>query len=247
MRIQVLSIKGPHGRSRSRVVARRGAVAALALGFTLAAHSGRAEPQEAHEHAVRDHVVVRVTPFGVEPAHRLATPQEAVVWLNYARFPVRITLGDGVVARVRCSEPSHFEAAANGRLEAPFVEPLAAASLCLLEPGKYDYVVEELDAASRPPRPVPAGRRFEGTLWIAAPEEAILPEADLRRLVSYHRAWAHAQREIAAAREDLARIYEAQREPGMAAAARARAGQARSEAEDHEHVARRFEESLDKR
>lgn len=245
MRIDLLAREGSDASFRAgSLVVRFGAVAALGLAL---AHSSRAEPPKAHEHAVREHVVVRVTPVGVEPVQRVATTQEAVVWLNYARSPVRITLGEGVVEHVRCSEPSHFELAAGGRLQAPLVEPLAAASLCLLEPGTYDYVVEELDAASRPPRPVPGGRRFEGTLWIAAPEAAIPPGADLRRLVSYHRAWAQVQSEIAEARDDLARAHEEQGEPDLAAAARARAATARSEGDDHERMARRFEESIDGR
>ena len=247
MRVDLLAREAPGGwlRGGSRGV-RLAAVAALVLGLAFGAHSSRTESPQAHEHAVREHVVVRVTPFGVEPVQRLATPQEAVVWLNYARSPIRITLGEGVVDRVRCSEPSHFEVAAGGRLQAPVVEPLAAASLCLFEPGRYDYLVEELDAASRPPRPVPGGRRFEGTLWIAPPEAAIPPVADLRRLVSYHRAWAQVQSEIAEAREDLARVHEEQDEPGLAAAARARAAEALSEAEEHERMARRFEASIER-
>jgi len=198
-----------------------------------------------HEHAVREHVVVRIADDGLEPAIRTAAPDEAVMWINYARFPVRITLEREAATRVNCREPSHFRGDEEGRLAADSVDPFAAASLCLLEPGAYDYVIEEVDGAARPVQLVPGGRKFEGRLLVQRAGSAATVSADLRRLARYHHSWAEVDREIAEMREQLAAIHEAQRSSASASEYRQRAGEARVDAAEHERLAREIEAWLD--
>lgn len=179
---------------------------AIALIIGIPTLAGAEEFSERHDHAARDHVVVRVGTLGLDPIVRSATPEQAIVWLNYANFPVRITLSESAATRIQCREPSHFELAADGSLRATWVDQFGAASLCLLEPGAYRYVVEQLDEAERPPTPLLGGRRFEGQLSIVPEVDANIE--DLRSLVSFHRAAERAPRDIATAREELAQLQE---------------------------------------
>lgn len=125
------------------------------------------------------------------------------------------------------------------------VDRFAAASLCLLEPGAYEYVIEEVDSAARPVQLVPGGRKFEGRLLVQRAGSAAIENADLRRLARYHRSWAEVDREIAEMREQLAAIHEAQRSAGNGSEYRQRAGEARADAVEHERLAREIEGWLD--
>lgn len=222
-------------------------IAALVIaGLVLLGPPGAssAEPVR-HEHAAREHVVVRIADDGLEPAIRMVAPDEAVVWINYARFTTRITLGREATTRAHCREPSHFRTNEGGRLVAERVDRFAAASLCLLEPGAYEYVIEEVDSAARPVQLVPGGRKFEGRLLVQRAGSAAIENADLRRLARYHRSWAEVDREIAEMREQLAAIHEAQRSAGTGSEYRQRAGEARADAAEHERLAREIEGWLD--
>ena len=198
-----------------------------------------------HEHAARDHVLVRISSAGLEPSPRLATPNDAIVWLNYARFPVRVSLEANATARIHCREPSHFALAADGSMRADWVEPLGAASLCLLAPGRYDYLVEELDGAARPPSPLPGGHRFEGRLIVTAMPTAEQADGSRWRLASHHRAVAGMETEIAAARDRLADLLDADGQRDAAARARERARQARVAAAAHTAEAKAIERTLE--
>lgn len=223
---------------------RRAAV--VVAGLSLLGQSGisSADPVR-HEHAAREHVVVRIADDGVEPAVRMAAPDEAVVWINYARSTVRITLGREATTRVHCREPSHFRTNQDGRLVAEIVDRFESASLCLLAPGTYEYVVEELDSAARPMQTVPGGKSFQGRLVVQRAGSAPVGAADLRMLARYHRSWAEIDREIAELREELAALHEAERSGTTASEYRERAGEARADAADHERLARAIEAWLD--
>ncbi len=100
--------RGRPARVFGRVVKPRIATAVVTglfspIGLAVASSS---EPLR-HEHAVREHVVARIADDGLEPAIRTAAPDEAVVWIHYARFAVRITLEREAATRVHCREPSH--------------------------------------------------------------------------------------------------------------------------------------------
>lgn len=220
--------------------ARFAAVAVLTLSTGVIAASS-SEPTQPHEHALREHVVVRITDQGIEPQIRMADPDEAIVWLNYARFPARITLDREATSRVHCREPAHFRSSEGGRLQAEQVEPLGAASLCLLEPGAYEYAVEEMDGGGRPVRVVPGGRKFEGRLVVRSAASPAAEISDLRRLARYHRAWAAIDREIAEMRRQLAQLYDPETQSGPASEYRERAVEARASAAEHERLAREIE------
>ncbi len=209
-------------------------LAAVATGPSAAASS-----EDRHEHAGRDHVTVRVSRTDLDPGIRLATTRDAIVWLNYARTPVRIRLEPDASTRVRCREPSHFRLALEGYLVASPVQPLEAASLCLLEPGTYGYVVEQLDTATRPPRPVPGGREMRGKIVVS--ETAGPTGGDLRRLVDHHRRIAGMEREISRARSQFADLLEANGDLQGANDARRRARAAEKAAAWHAAEAKALE------
>ena len=200
-----------------------------------------------HEHAVRDHVVVRIAERQVQPERRTATPEQAIVWLNYASFPVRVSLRSAAATRMRCREPSHFQMSEAGRLASAVVPPQGSASLCLLDPGRYRYLVKELDPASASGTVVPGGRRLEGEIVVASGVEGEErgDSYDVASLARYHRAQADLYLQIAEVREDLVALYEADGLAEAAAGQRARAKQARSEAAQHVRAARRYEEARD--
>ena len=200
-----------------------------------------------HEHAGREHVSVRISTTGVEPSTLAAGPRDAIVWLNYARIPVRIRLGAGAATRTRCQEPSHFTVGPQGHLIAEHVEPLGAASLCLLAEGTYDYVVEELDTASRPIRPLPGGRRFTGRIVVSRDTESAARSRNLERLAAHHRALAGMEQDMAEARDRLADLLDGEGEAKAAASIRRRADEARAAAKRHDSEAAIIEQAMERR
>lgn len=217
----------------------------LLAALVVTGPSAAASSDDRHEHSGREHVTVRVSRTELDPGIRLATTRDAIVWLNYARIPVRIRLEPDASTRVRCREPSHFRLAVEGYLVASPVEPLEAASLCLLEPGTYDYVVEQLDTAARPPRPVPGGREMRGQIVVS---KAAAPTGrDLRRLVDHHRRIAGMEREISRARSQFADLLEANGDLRGASDARRRARAAEVAAARHATEANALEQDLEAR
>lgn len=223
----------------------RGAVV-FSLLFSSVVLAGPSTPDveaSVHEHALREHAVVRITQLGLEPPIRLMLPEEAVVWLNYSHETVRISIEDAAT-RARCREPSHFAATGDLELQSPALAPLESASTCLLTPGSYRYRVEVLDTASRPVRVVrPVQKsRFEGRLIVSGEGEQVAPE--LWRLALHHRELA--RREIMRAQlyDDLARLYLASGDGAAEKVERERGRQARATARDHEAAASGFEASM---
>jgi hypothetical protein len=107
--------------------------------------------------------VVRIRGYeGVSPLNLFIEPGTVVIWLNQYQGRIKITFLSKKVT-LACKSPVNFFINEQGVFESNVVEFGAVASLCLIECGSFDYVIERspADATARS-----EGFRFEGRIVV---------------------------------------------------------------------------------
>ena len=107
--------------------------------------------------------IVRIRGYeGVSPLNLFIEPGTVVIWLNQYQGPIKITFLSKKVT-LACKSPVNFFINEQGVFESNVVGFGAVASLCLVECGSYDYVIERspADASARS-----EGFRFEGRIVV---------------------------------------------------------------------------------
>jgi hypothetical protein len=107
--------------------------------------------------------VVRIRGYeGVSPLNLFIVPGTVVIWLNQYQGPIKITFLSKKVT-LACKSPVNFFINEQGVFESNVVGFGAVASLCLIECGSFDYVIERspADTSARS-----EGFRFEGRIVV---------------------------------------------------------------------------------
>ena len=84
---------------------------------------------------------VFIKPYEVLQPPSLTSKQgTTIIWVNNSKFPVKILFSNKKIA-LACGSPSNFSIGEDGTYETARTPRGGTASLCFLEKGKYDYIV----------------------------------------------------------------------------------------------------------
>jgi hypothetical protein len=97
--------------------------------------------EKEHEHALKEHRVVRIGRVNLFPPTLEISAQDAAVWLNLSSGPVEVSLDKDVVMHMHCKEPVLFKLAKDGTLRSGKIPAFGSATICSLDPGTYEYTV----------------------------------------------------------------------------------------------------------
>lgn len=141
----------------------------LSVAFFLCAYPGFASEQAPARGVVEapgvdlKQQVVRIRGYeGVSPLNLFIEPGTVVVWLNQYLGRIKIAFLSKKVT-LACKSPVNFFLNDQGVFESNAVEFGAVASLCFVECGTFDYVIERspADASAKS-----EGFRFEGQIIV---------------------------------------------------------------------------------
>jgi hypothetical protein len=141
----------------------------LSVAFFLCAYPGFAGEQTPARGVVEapgvdlKQQVVRIRGYeGVSPLNLFIEPGTVVVWLNQYQGRIKIAFLSKKVT-LACKSPVNFFLNDQGVFESTAVEFGAVASLCFVEYGTFDYVIERspADASAKS-----EGFRFEGQIIV---------------------------------------------------------------------------------
>jgi len=76
----------------------------------------------------------------VDPVNLNSTPGTTVIWVNFSKTPVELLFLDKKVTTA-CGSPVNFFVGKNGAYESAKIPFGGTASLCFLEKGKFEYMV----------------------------------------------------------------------------------------------------------
>ena len=76
----------------------------------------------------------------VDPVNLNSTPGTTVIWVNFSKTPVELLFIDKKVTTA-CGSPVNFFVGKNGAYESAKIPFGGTASLCFLEKGKFEYMV----------------------------------------------------------------------------------------------------------
>ena len=107
--------------------------------------------------------VVRIRGYeGVSPLNLFIEPATVVIWLNQYQGRIKIAFLSKKVT-LACKSPVNFLFNKQGVFESNSVEFGAVASLCFVESGTFDYVIERAPVSSTAKY---EGFRFEGKIIV---------------------------------------------------------------------------------
>ena len=85
--------------------------------------------------------IVFIKPYEVLQPPSLTSKQgTTIIWVNNSKFPIKIHFINKKVA-LACGSPSNFSIGEDGTYETARTPRGGTASLCFLEKGNYDYIV----------------------------------------------------------------------------------------------------------
>ncbi len=109
------------------------------------------------------HSVVRIRGYeGVSPLNLFIAPGTVVVWINQYQGNVKISF-PGKKVTLACKSPVNFLINDQGIFVSQSVRYGAVASLCFVERGTFDYVIERSPASASAQS---EGFRFEGKIIV---------------------------------------------------------------------------------
>ena len=107
--------------------------------FFLTGYTAAAE-EKAEQLKVINKIVIINQYEEVKPISITSQPGTTVIWVNHSRTPVEIFFLDKKVTRA-CVSPVNFIVCKDGAYESGKIPFGGTASLCFVEKGKYDYMV----------------------------------------------------------------------------------------------------------
>jgi hypothetical protein len=136
---------------------------ALAVGLLLAVWPAAAQEEVEADHAALAHRFVKIRSGSLHPQELFVGTANALGWLNYSGRLARVVFPGEAAKKLHCTAPGGFRLA-DGRLESREIGANQFASLCQLEPGRYEYEVELRSGAGQTGGRVPVVRR--GTIVV---------------------------------------------------------------------------------
>jgi hypothetical protein len=122
-------------------------IAAFLIGvFCLIGYSSAEEAQEEEMKLVTKMVTIKTTEGGrimspaVEPKNLVSEPGTTVVWINFSKTPIELLFLDKKVTTA-CGSPVNFFVGKDGAYESAKIPFGGTASLCFIEKGKFEYIV----------------------------------------------------------------------------------------------------------
>jgi len=107
--------------------------------------------------------IVRIRGYeGVSPLNLFIEPGTVVIWLNQYQGKIKITFPSKRVT-LACKSPVNFSLNEQGFFESNAIEFGAVASLCFIESGSFDYIIERAPVSSTAKY---EGFRFEGKIIV---------------------------------------------------------------------------------
>lgn len=79
---------------------------------------------------------------GISPAELTIEPGTTVIWLNDSRTPVELQF-EGKQVTMACKSPVHFIVDENGSFISDRIPQGSVASLCFVEKGEFNYVMNK--------------------------------------------------------------------------------------------------------
>ena len=76
----------------------------------------------------------------VEPQNLVSEPGTTVVWINFSKTPIELLFLDKKVTTA-CGSPVNFFVGKDGAYESAKIPFGGTASLCFIEKGKFEYIV----------------------------------------------------------------------------------------------------------
>ena len=76
----------------------------------------------------------------VEPSNLISEPGTTVIWVNFSKTPIELLFLDKKVTTA-CGSPVNFFIGKGGAYESAKIPFGGTASLCFLEKGRFEYVV----------------------------------------------------------------------------------------------------------
>ena len=116
-----------------------GGVAVLTLALALPGEAQRATGPSGVTH------VITIQAGRIEPATLTAKPGDTVVWSNVTSWNEAMILFEkGKEVSLACVAPVGFFLTQSGVYTSGLISPGAVASLCIVEPGTYEYRVNQM-------------------------------------------------------------------------------------------------------
>ncbi len=114
-------------------------VAVLTVALALPGEAQRATGPSGVTH------VITIQAGRIEPATLTAKPGDTVVWSNATSWNEAMILFEkGKEVSLACVAPVGFFLTASGTYTSGLISPGAVASLCIVEPGTYEYQVNQI-------------------------------------------------------------------------------------------------------
>ncbi len=107
--------------------------------------------------------IVRIQGYeGVSPLNLFITPGTVVIWLNQYRGQIKVTFPDKKIS-LACKSPVNFNLTDEGYFVSNTVDFGGVASLCFVEQGSFNYIIERFPSAQTAKS---EGFRFEGKIVV---------------------------------------------------------------------------------
>ena len=114
--------------------------------FSLMGYSSAEENKEEGVKLVNRTVTIKTTEGGrdmkpvVEPSDLISKPGTTVIWVNFSKTPIELLFLDKKVTTA-CGSPVNFFIGKDGAYESAKIPFGGTASLCFLEKGRFEYIV----------------------------------------------------------------------------------------------------------
>jgi hypothetical protein len=122
-------------------------IAALLVGIIyITANSPAKDVKDEEFKLVTKIITVKTTEGGrdmkpiVDPSTLVSEPGTTVVWVNFSKTPVELLFLDKKVT-IACASPVNFFVGKDGAYESAKIPFGGTASLCFLEKGRFEYMV----------------------------------------------------------------------------------------------------------
>jgi plastocyanin len=116
---------------------------AIGVAVLTAALAARSEAQRATAPTGVTHIIT-IRAGSIEPASLTARPGDTVVWSNATSWNEAMVLFEkGSEVALACVAPVGFFLTASGVYTSGLIAPGGVASLCFVEPGTYEYRVNQ--------------------------------------------------------------------------------------------------------
>lgn len=110
--------------------------------IVLCAVTARAADKVVPEKKMPGHTVIRINQInGLDPKQVTVKQGTTVIWMNHTDSLAEIQF-TGKAVTVACKSPTHFIVDENGSFVSDRIPPSSVASLCFVEKGTFNYVLQ---------------------------------------------------------------------------------------------------------